>query len=371
MEAFRFGHASAGSWQEAAKACLSQTGRSASTANLGFLYVTDWLAPHLSEILVYLKNQCGIQHWVGTVGMGICATGCEYYDCPAMAIMLSAFPEDAFRIFGTPNANVARLELFHPPEGSAVPTPFGIVHGDPRNGHVPDLVVQLAQAMESGFLVGGLTSSRGEFPQIADILTSGGISGVLFSPDVVVSTRLTQGCSPIGKRHTITACDGNILISLDGQPALEVFKDDIGEVLSHELETIGGYIFVGLPVAGADTGDYLVRHIVGVDVPNKLLAIGASAVPGSDIMFCRRDADTAYQDLLRMLEEIRPDKGIPKGGVYYSCIGRGRAQFGPDSRELKTVQEALGNIPLVGFYANGEISNNRLYGYTGVLTLFL
>jgi hypothetical protein len=25
----------------------------------------------------------------------------------------------------------------------------------------------------------------------------------------------------------------------------------------------------------------------------------------------------------------------------------------------------------VGFYANGEISQDRLYGYTGVLTLFL
>jgi small ligand-binding sensory domain FIST len=25
----------------------------------------------------------------------------------------------------------------------------------------------------------------------------------------------------------------------------------------------------------------------------------------------------------------------------------------------------------VGFFCNGEISHNRLYGYTGVLTLFL
>ena len=31
---------------------------------------------------------------------------------------------------------------------------------------------------------------------------------------------------------------------------------------------------------------------------------------------------------------------------------------------------ALGDVPLAGFYANGEISHNRLYGYTGVLTLF-
>ena len=35
------------------------------------------------------------------------------------------------------------------------------------------------------------------------------------------------------------------------------------------------------------------------------------------------------------------------------------------------IREALGEFPLVGFFCNGEISHNRLYGYTGVLTLFL
>ena len=35
------------------------------------------------------------------------------------------------------------------------------------------------------------------------------------------------------------------------------------------------------------------------------------------------------------------------------------------------IREELGAFPLAGFYANGEISHNRLYGYTGVLALFL
>jgi small ligand-binding sensory domain FIST len=76
--------------------------------------------------------------------------------------------------------------------------------------------------------------------------------------------------------------------------------------------------------------------------------------------------------MTRMLESIR--KGMftrPRGGVYYSCIGRGASLFGPDSEELKLIREALGEFPLVGFFCNGEISHNRLYGYTGVLTLFM
>ena len=52
-------------------------------------------------------------------------------------------------------------------------------------------------------------------------------------------------------------------------------------------------------------------------------------------------------------------------------IGRGGALFGADSGELKMIKDAFGDIPLAGFFCNGEISHNRLYGYTGVLTLFV
>ena len=51
------------------------------------------------------------------------------------------------------------------------------------------------------------------------------------------------------------------------------------------------------------------------------------------------------------------------------CEG-GPNLFGPGSQEMRIVAEEMGDFPLVGFFANGEISNNRLYGYTGVLTLF-
>jgi small ligand-binding sensory domain FIST len=74
----------------------------------------------------------------------------------------------------------------------------------------------------------------------------------------------------------------------------------------------------------------------------------------------------------RMLDSIRKGLYAPaRGALYYSCIARGASLFGPTSEELKTIRAALGDVPLVGFFCNGEISHNRLYGYTGVLTLFL
>ena len=368
MTEFRYAHARAGNWREAADSCLAQLGQG--PASLGFLYATDLLADDLPDILAQFRSQTGVRHWVGTLGLGICASGREYLDEPAIAVMVGDFEPDTFRVFAgvAAAADVDNVALKC---GEAAPN-FAIVHADPQNPAIADLVSRLAGKVESGFLVGGLTSSRRQNLQIADGVVDGGLSGVSFSDGVAVATRLTQGCSPIGPKHTVTACQHNVIMSLDGRPALEVFKEDIGETLARDLNRIGGHIFAGLPIPGSDTGDYLVRNLVGIDPANQLIAIGDLLKQGSAIMFCRRDTKTANEDMTRMLESIR--QGLyskPRGGIYYTCLGRGASLFGPNSEELKMIRESLGDFPLVGFFCNGEISHNRLYGYTGVLTLFM
>ncbi|MGY8994073.1 MAG: FIST C-terminal domain-containing protein, partial [Rhodospirillales bacterium] len=172
--------------------------------------------------------------------------------------------------------------------------------------------------------------------------------------------------------HTITACEENVLIELDGRPALRVFEEDIGELMSRDLRRVGGSIFAALPVGGSDTGDYLVRNLVGLDEPNGFVAIGEHVEEGESIQFCRRDPAAAAEDLTQMVTRLKERAGgNAKGAVYFSCLARGPNMFGPNSRELTIIQEALGPVPLVGFFCNGEISHDRLYSYTGVLTLFV
>ncbi len=372
MAAFRYAHATGKDWREAADRSLTHLAPCPEAANLGFLYVTDALVSDMDGIVECLRAGTGIEHWIGTVGVGICATGVEYYDEPAMAVMLGEFPAGSFRVF---SGVVSDLETFDAQHGQWVQEHepyFAIVHGDPRNHRTEQLVEDLSDRLESGFLVGGLASSRGAFQQYADVVTEGGLSGVLFTGQVSVSTRLSQGCCPIGPRREITECEGNVLIAIDGESALEVFKSDIGEVLARDLRRTGGYIFAGLPIEGSDTGDYLVRNVVGMDPENGYLAIGEIVDPGQPLMFCKRDPDTAREDLTRVLKELRSGlKGPPLGAVYYSCLGRGASLFGADSAELRILRDVLGEFPVIGFYANGEISHDRLYGYTGVLTLFL
>jgi small ligand-binding sensory domain FIST len=361
-------------WQSVLAGCLENLDLNGHGSNFGFLYITDPLAPYLNQFLDELRARTGVNDWIGTVGAGICYTGTEIYDDPAAAIMMTALPEDSYRLL--PAGMDALTEMLEQNRNwiAEQAVHFGIVHGDPRNLHIAQLIESLSAELDPGFLVGGLTSaSDSSFQQqVAGDIYEDGLSGVLLSSQITVVSGLTQGCTPLQERHTITRAEGNILAEIDGRPALDVFKEDIGEVLAKDLSRVSGYIYVGLPVAGSDTGDYLVRNLIGIDPDEKLLAIGDNLEDDIPIMFCRRDGDSAREDMLRMLNDLKKRAGGDiKGGIYYSCLGRGRYQFGEDSEELKLIRDQLGDFPLVGFFANGEISHNRLYGYTGVLTLFV
>ncbi len=381
MTAFRSAHAAADSWREAVAGCIAGLGASSGANALGFLYVTDRFAPHLPEILEALRRETGVADWIGTAGIGIAAngvtsdgtSGCiEYYDRPAIAAMIADLPAESFRVFEPVHGGVGPLRARHGAWLQRANPMVALVHADPRNPLTESIVSGLSNEL-GAFLVGGLTSSRAGFPQIAERVVEGGVSGVLFAGDLPVATGLSQGCSPIGPVRVITEAEDNVVKAIDGRPALELFLEDIGELLARDLQRVAGYIFAALPVTGSDTGDYMVRNLVAIDRGKGWIGIGAPVEAGDRIMFTRRDRAAAEKDLQRMLADLakRAGKAPIRGGVYCSCVARGHNLFGDNSEELTMIRDALGDFPLVGFFANGEICHNRLYGYTGVLTLFL
>ena len=374
--AFKAGHGAGEDWAAAVKACTDALGAPPPGANLGLLYATDALADDLSSVLTFLRERTRIEHWAGSVGFGVAASGVEYHDRPALSVMVAALPDEAFRVFKPIDAEATGggLDDFaaaHSTWLARHQSVLGLVHGDPRNQAIEKVIEDLA-ARSSGFLVGGLSASRAHHHQIAGRVTEAGLSGVLLAPEIEVAVGLTQGCSPIGAQHTITEAQDGVIAAIDGRPALEVFKAEIGELLAHDLRRVGGYIFAAFPIAGSDTGDYLVRNLTGIDPAKGWISVAEAVEPGRRILFCRRDHDAALTDLRRMVREVKQRAGpAPKAGLYFSCIARGPNLFGPDSEELRLIRDELGEIPLAGFFGNGEIFHNRLYGYTGVIALFV
>lgn len=221
-------------------------------------------------------------------------------------------------------------------------------------------------------------------------------------------SRVTQGCQPIGPVRTVTACEGHIVTALDGRPALPLLLQDLGldgaadprSALPQLQATLVGLGDAGedvLAQGGRDRGqfgtDTRVRHLIGLDPARGAVAVAEPLQPGMRLAFCQRDVQAARRDLVRICSEIREEvesqaealalplsaqppgaAGHVLGALYISCTGRGGPHFGSPSAELKLVQRALGagaeDIPLVGFFAAGEIARHHVYGYTGVLTVF-
>ena len=333
---------------------------------LGFVYVTDHLAPQFERIIETLKVETGIEHWIGTVGLGICASGTEYFDEPAISLLTCGFEPDSYRVIPV---LTARNQMERRLDRNFM-SGIGVVHGDPRQQNTLDLVAGLAEDYGT-FLVGGLTSAQDHFAQVAGSIGDGGLSGVLVGGRIQVAVGLTQGCSPIGPPHTITHGQDNILVTLDGQPAYEVLCEDLGVAEGVDPRPWLDNVHAASLVTGSDTGDYLVRHLVGLDPAQGLVAIADVVEQGSRIAFVRRDSENAAKDLRRMLGELQGRAATPKAGLYFSCLARGPNLFDEPSFELQEIRRTFGDIPIAGFFGNGEISNDRIYGYTGVLTLFL
>jgi small ligand-binding sensory domain FIST len=418
MTLFPFGHATHPQWPMAAGLVLAQLRAQmalpeyASAPTLGLLYITDHYAAHAQEILDHVSAELPeVTDWAGTVGVGISSSNVEYFDEPALAVMLCAIPTDQYRVF----SGVAPLAV-----GDAMGfEPYtALVHADASTPDVAELIAEMAGRTATGYLFGGLAASRGQAVQFAvggngnikgqgkaGGVFRGGLSGVAFGEGVGLVSRVTQGCQPLGHQRTITAAEGNVLLELDGLPALDVLLEEARISLDEPQAAMATLraTLVGLTDAGGDVigrpgtfgTDVVVRHIIGLDPARRGVAVASQVEPGMHMAFCNRNAQAARADLMRICAEIREElepeelsqpvaaalaapeaQAAPNparriaGAVYVSCAGRGGPHFGGPSAELQIVRRALGDVPLVGFFAGGEIARHHLYGYTGVLTVF-
>ncbi|HEY9094239.1 MAG TPA: FIST N-terminal domain-containing protein [Hydrogenophaga sp.] len=430
MKRFPYAHATHPQWPMAAALVLAQLRAQmalpghASTPSLGLLYITDRYADEARAILAHLSAELPeVTDWVGTVGVGIAANNVEYFDEPAMAVMLCDLSPDLYRVFsGVSPLSASGQER----DGFVAHT--ALVHADGQTQDLPELIVEMAQRTASGYVFGGVAGSRSDSVQFAASsaghlkgqgaaggVFKGGLSGVAFSADVHLVSRVTQGAQPLGQSHVITEVDGDLVLALDGEPALPVLQRELGISLDNLAEAMPRLrsTLVGLtqpshqlddaPSAptrfarGQFGPDVLVRHLIGLDPARQGVAIGDSPPVGTHLAFCERHVQAARADLMRVCAEIREElepeaMGVAAaaaraaaemdntaaapaaqrmvGAVYISCVGRGGPHFGAPSAELQTVRRALGDVPLVGFFAGGEIAHQHLYGYTGVLTVF-
>lgn len=402
-------------WRDTSKSVLEQLDaiRGADDGyNFGFVYLSDALADDATSILNLFTSVTGIKNWIGAVGKGVVGGENAHLNTPALSAMIGRLPEGSFKIFPSDSdteddeddkttqntesqADVTAWLLAHDPR-------FGIIHADPTAETDPQDVLGELSNITNAFLIGGMTASNKAHALIANGVFSNSVSGAFFSDAIPIATTLSQGCRAISDMHTITKMDERAIISLNDRPALDVLQDDLRALAAEKTGTDADFyikslrdiassdeipeefkplfqrtIHAGLPLTLSDQKDYMVRDIVGIHANEASITLSDQTSVGQHIVFMERDNTTMKTDLTQNLIALRrrvtAERGCfePKAALYISGAARTTGTTNTaHNEEITLIRDIIGTCPMTGFYAGGEINNARLYGYTGVLTLF-
>jgi len=122
-------------------------------------------------------------------------------------------------------------------------------------------------------------------------------------------------------------------------------------------------------------GNYQQTNLIGVNETNNSITLAQSLKAGQFISWGLRSQAVAEADLMLVSTQLTDELGSkPDFGILFSCLGRGPYFYGGIDRDLKVLTHQFPQMPLIGFYGNGEISClnsvNQLLPYSAILSLF-
>lgn len=376
----------AGAFAEAAHALEERL--SGKAVDLLLAFVSPHHAGKCDQLAAFARRRFPTALLVGCTGGGVIGDAHEAEDGPALSLTAASLPGVALSGF-----HVEMTSMPPPHETNAWSAIVGLVLqaqpkflllADPFTMDAQGFIAGLDRAYPGTPKFGGLASGGQQAGQNrlllgSDVHRSGAV-GIAFTGDVTVDTVIAQGCRPIGGPMLVTRCRGNILQELDQRSPVQVLTELYQSLGDHDRTLMQHSLFLGLEMRTEriqyDPDEILVRNLLGADEATGALAVGAELRPMAVAQFVLRDARTAEEDLLRMLERHRRSAATatPAGALLFSCLGRGAGLFGRPDHDTELFEEQLGPAPLGGFFCNGEIGpvggTTFLHGYTSAFALF-
>ncbi len=210
------------------------------------------------------------------------------------------------------------------------------------------------------------------------IVTLNGAGGLAMTGMTDFVAGVTQSCTTLGEPMFVTEIKDDLILSLDGKPALEVFTEVAKEFEFNDMEEAAQQLLLSFPLDPEKpvfTGEgSMARHVTGLDVNSQGISTSQIVHKGGVLSFAYRNHKSAEIDIRAMLKRLKNKKNkIPDFGVYFNCASRGEALYGRKNVDTQIIREILGEFPLIGFYGGYEMAQMpqgvQLYTYTGVLVL--
>ena len=364
--------------------------------DLLLLFVSYSLADSFESIVTLLRTSLKPVHLLAVVGESIIGPEQEVERLPAVSALAISAPDAILHSFHLAQDEwpevLAEEEFLNlhvaPPAGTnpeAAPLRAFFMFADPFTTPVVQLLDACSQSFPAAPVIGGMASGMqnpGETRLALDgeIFTAG-LVGVSFSGDIEIDTLVSQGCRAVGETFVVTKGHQNVIETLDGKPALAAIEEMVQglPLLDRQLLANGGLQVGRVIDQGKGTygkGDFLIRSLVGVRRETGAVLIGDMIRTGQTLQFHVRDARTAHEEMRLLLEgeTMLASSGAARGALLVTCNGRGTRLFDKPNHDVALTRQILGDIPIAGFFAGGEIgpvgNRNFVHGHTAVLALF-
>jgi len=352
-------------------------------------FIGKQYAPHFVTLPGLLRREFDNAVLFGCLGLSVIGGGKECEEEPAVALMGAVLPD--VRVRGTYLNQQSLPPIYAEPKLWESTLHVG--------GDIPECLLMLADAftfpsevflkgldraypatMKIGGLASGMEQTGTPCLLLNDNVYSSGVVVISLSGDIKVDAIVAQGCRPIGEPMFANATHENLILELDGKVPREVLTGLYSNLSRADRKLFTDSLFIGVATEAQReqyrAGDFLIRTILGLDPHSGALWINSHVPKNSVVQLHLRDAQTSAFDLEQLLKRYRasPESSKAAGAILMSCLGRGAQLYGHPDHDSNAFKQHLGDVPIAGFFGNGEIGpvhgGTHLHGYTSVFGVF-
>ncbi|MGH2565559.1 MAG: FIST signal transduction protein, partial [Ginsengibacter sp.] len=192
--------------------------------------------------------------------------------------------------------------------------------------------------------------------------TTGLVALIIDADKISIKGIATCGWKPIGITKTITKSIGNVVYTIDEQPALDIVLKYLGLSMDHEstasstVVNLGAYYPLQLERENAPA---VMRTAMLGNVQNRSLICAGVVPEGAKVRFSLPPdfdvIDTVVEECTELRNESQPEADAV---IMFSCISRYLSFGVMTSEEIERVQNVW-NAPLSGFFCYGEFGKSK------------
>jgi hypothetical protein len=190
--------------------------------------------------------------------------------------------------------------------------------------------------------------------------TTGLVALIIDEDKISIKGIATCGWKPIGITKIITKSSGNVVYTIDGQPALDLVIKYLGLTMDQEstasstVVNLGAYYPLQLQRENAPP---VMRTAMLGNIEDRSLICAGNVPQGAKVRFSLPPdfdvIDTVVEECIDLKNETEADAVI-----IFSCISRYLSFGVMTSEEIERVQNVW-NAPMVGFFSYGEFGKSK------------